>query len=73
MAMRMRKYAVHADYAHICEYADVDENLIHIIHTYLPKIAIFCAKHYRTHTGPSKPRIISDLNISWSNASGATL
>ena len=32
MAMRMREYAVHADYAdyaHIREYAD--ENLIHII------------------------------------------
>ena len=32
MAMRMREYAVHADYAHIREYADADENLIHIIH-----------------------------------------
>ena len=31
-AMRMREYAVHADYAHICKYADEDENLIHIIH-----------------------------------------
>ena len=32
--MLMRDYAVHADYAHMCEYADVDagENLIHIIH-----------------------------------------
>ena len=42
MAMRMREYAVHADYAHICKYADADENLIHIIHRqYLPKMAIF--------------------------------
>ena len=32
MAMRMRKYAVHADYAHMREYADAGENLIHIIH-----------------------------------------
>ena len=34
MAMRMQKYAVHADYAHMREYADADagENLIHIIH-----------------------------------------
>ena len=32
MARRMREYAVHADYAHICEYANADENLIHIIH-----------------------------------------
>ena len=32
MAMQMREYAAHADYAHICEYADADENLIHIIH-----------------------------------------
>ena len=32
MAMRMRKYAVHADYAHIPEYADADENLINIMH-----------------------------------------
>ena len=32
MAMRMREYAVHADYAHIREYADVVENLIYIIH-----------------------------------------
>ena len=32
MAMRMQKYAVHADYAHIREYADVVENLIYIIH-----------------------------------------
>ena len=32
MAMRMREYAVHADYAHIREYADADENLIHINH-----------------------------------------
>ena len=31
-AMRMRSYAVHADYAHMREYAD--ENLIHIIHMY---------------------------------------
>ena len=28
----MREYAVHADYAHIREYVDADENLIHIIH-----------------------------------------
>ena len=28
----LREYAVHADYAHIREYADADENLIHIIH-----------------------------------------
>ena len=33
MAMRMREYAVNADCAHMCEYADADENLIHIIHT----------------------------------------
>ena len=26
MAMRMREYAVHADYAHMREYADADEN-----------------------------------------------
>ena len=26
------EYAVHADYAHMREYADADENLIHIIH-----------------------------------------
>ena len=32
MAMRMREYAVHVDCAHIREYADADENLIHIIH-----------------------------------------
>ena len=32
MAMQMRKYAVHADYAHIREYADAAENLIHINH-----------------------------------------
>ena len=32
MAMRMREYAVHADYAHIHKYVDGDaaENLIHI-------------------------------------------
>ena len=28
MAMQMLENAVHADYAHICEYADADENLI---------------------------------------------
>ena len=32
MAMQTREYAVHADYAHICEYADADVNLIHISH-----------------------------------------
>ena len=32
MAMQMQEYAVHADYVHICEYANADENLIHIIH-----------------------------------------
>ena len=32
MAMRMRESAVHADYAHIREYADADDNLIHVIH-----------------------------------------
>ena len=32
MAMRMRKYAVHAEYVHICKYAEAGENLIHIIH-----------------------------------------
>ena len=32
MAMRMWKYAVHADYVHIRENADADENLIHNIH-----------------------------------------
>ena len=37
MAMRMQKYAVHADYAHIREYAD--ENLIHIPH--YPHINIY--------------------------------
>ena len=31
MATRMREFAVHADQAHIREYADADENLIHII------------------------------------------
>ena len=30
MAMRLREYAVHADDAHMREYADADENLIHI-------------------------------------------
>ena len=30
--MRMRECAVHADCAHIREYADADENLIHTIH-----------------------------------------
>ena len=30
MAMRMREYAVNADYSHNREYADADENLIHI-------------------------------------------
>ena len=30
--MRMQEYAVHADYAHIRDYADADENIIHIIH-----------------------------------------
>ena len=30
MTMRMRKYAVHAEYAHIREYAVEDENLLHI-------------------------------------------
>ena len=34
MALRLREYAFHADYAHICKYADADENLIHIIHIY---------------------------------------
>ena len=32
MAMRMREYAVYADYAHIRKYVDADENLIHTIH-----------------------------------------
>ena len=32
MAMRMQEYAVHADYAHVREYADAEENLIYIIH-----------------------------------------
>ena len=30
MAMRLREYALHADDAHMREYADADENLIHI-------------------------------------------
>ena len=30
MALRMQEYAVHADYAHMRDYADVDENLIQI-------------------------------------------
>ena len=30
MAMRLRECAVHMDNAHMREYADVDENLIHI-------------------------------------------
>ena len=30
MAMQMHEYAVHADYAHLKEYADADENLIRI-------------------------------------------
>ena len=30
--MRMREYAIHADYAHIRKDAEADENLIHIIH-----------------------------------------
>ena len=37
MAMRMREYAVHADYAHIPEYTDVDENLIFRIEKAPPK------------------------------------
>ena len=28
--MRMREYGAHADYAHMREYADADENLIHM-------------------------------------------
>ena len=28
----MREYAVHTDYAHICECSDADENLIYNIH-----------------------------------------
>ena len=32
MAMRMREYAVHADYAHNREYADAAENLIYMNH-----------------------------------------
>ena len=31
MAMRTPEYAVHADYANIHDYADADEDLIHII------------------------------------------
>ena len=30
IAMRLRECAVHMDNAHMREYADVDENLIHI-------------------------------------------
>ena len=30
VAMQMPEYALHADYAHFCKYADADENLIHI-------------------------------------------
>ena len=33
LAMRLRECAVHADYAHVREYADAAENLIHINHT----------------------------------------
>ena len=32
MAMQMREYMVHVDYVHIRDYADADENLIHINH-----------------------------------------
>ena len=28
----MREYTVHVDYVHIRDYADADENLIHINH-----------------------------------------
>ena len=35
MAMQLREYAVDADYAHIQEYTDADENLIHINHTHI--------------------------------------
>ena len=37
------KYAVHADYAHMRDYTEADENLIHI-KKYLPKIAFFGPK-----------------------------
>ena len=42
MAMRMREYAVHADYTHILKYEY--ETLIHIIHIYLPKLPFFGEK-----------------------------
>ena len=29
------EYAVHADYVHMREYADADENLIHIMHIWV--------------------------------------
>ena len=32
MDMRLREYAVHADFGHIREFADADDNLIHINH-----------------------------------------
>ena len=38
----MREYAVYADYVHIPKYEDADENLIHTIHRYLPKM--ICCK-----------------------------
>ena len=44
MAMRMREYAVHVDYAHIREYADADENLIIHIKMFA-KIAMFWSKN----------------------------
>ena len=43
MALRMREYAVLADYAHIREHADADENLTYYKH--LPKIDISWAKN----------------------------
>ena len=42
MAIQMREYAVHEDYAHIREYADADENLTY---KYLLKIAILLSKN----------------------------
>ena len=41
MYKQLREYAVHADYAHFCEYADAVENFIHINHILLAKNSDF--------------------------------
>ena len=42
MAVQMCKYAVHADYAHVCKYEDAAEKLIHINHIYM--FLLICCK-----------------------------